>query len=53
MNNNQKDAASFFRELGIEPIIIDPNDEKSIQDGLNQITERITAKDDNQETNTK
>jgi hypothetical protein len=51
--NNQQDAASFFRNLGIEPIIIDPNDEKSIQEGLKQITERIVADNDKQKPNPK
>lgn len=49
----QKDAASFFRELGIEPIIIDPNDDESIQQGLNQITTRIVADINNEKTDTK
>jgi effector-binding domain-containing protein len=51
--NNHQDAIDFFRGLGIEPIVIDPNDEKSIEKGLNEVTERIASKDDDEKNNTK
>jgi hypothetical protein len=44
MQNNQ-DLIDFFRSVGIEPIIINPNSEESIKQGLNQVTERIAEKD--------
>ncbi|WP_414579614.1 hypothetical protein [Anabaena sp. CCY 9402-a] len=31
----------FWRQLGIEPIIIDPEDEKSIAQGLEAVTQEI------------
>lgn len=40
---NENEIIEFFRSAGIEPIVIDPNNEKSIQDGLNAVTERITG----------
>ncbi|BAZ38671.1 hypothetical protein NIES4101_46110 [Calothrix sp. NIES-4101] len=35
------DAIEFFRSLGVEPIVIDPNDKGSVEQGLNAITERV------------
>jgi hypothetical protein len=52
-SNNEQNAIDFFRSFGIEPIVIDPNDEKSIEKGLSEVTDRITAKDDDNKNNTK
>lgn len=51
--NSIDEAIEFFRNLGAEPIIIDPNDSESIQQGLNTITERITEDTDNPTTDNK
>ncbi len=46
---NENETIEFFRSAGIEPIVIDPNNEQSVKDGLNTVTERIT---ENRETTT-
>lgn len=40
-NTNEDNAIAFFRSMGIEPIVIDPNNPESVSQGLNQVTERI------------
>lgn len=41
LSPSQQDAAAFFRSLGIEPIIIDPNDSKSVDEGIESIDSSI------------
>lgn len=43
----------YFRSRGVEPIIIDPTDEESINQGLNAVTERITENTKDPETDDK
>ncbi len=40
-NSVEINNPDFWRQLGIEPIIIDPEDEKSIAQGLEAVTQEI------------
>lgn len=50
-DDSTRDAVAYFRSFGIEPIVIDPNDSKSVDKGLEEVGQRIqdAAKDLNEE----